>query len=343
MRAFQQRVAAPAALSASLAGLAVAGLADRRASDGRPRPPPTLLRAETLGEPPRRVAFLGNSYLYFNDCPRVFQFICKQNGHDVTIDTCLRGGSSWGSLLRLGNDMDVKFRSPAALLPDGSYDLGSPTVEAMLAKPGGWDFVIMNTFSQEAADLKTRKNGLKALKTLVPLVEGARARPVLLVTPAYRQHTKNSERLGGWQDFVWLQAEGYRAYAARIFELSPDARAERRPPCFADANRAFEIVRGERPELWQELYYKDGLHPSALGTFLEACVIFCAVFGEAPHVTEGMLEDPASIYARSRRMLPPPDVGRMPTAEELLYVRSVAMRACSSDEFAQVGGGSVQA
>mmetsp|Transcript_79949 Transcript_79949/g.222762 ORF Transcript_79949/g.222762 Transcript_79949/m.222762 type:complete len:315 (-) Transcript_79949:395-1339(-) len=274
---------------------------------------------------PLRVAFLGNSYLYFNDVPRVFRFLCGGRQH-VEIKDCLRGGASWKSLLQGGNGMKDKFMTPNALEPDGSYDIGAPTVEALLSDSIGWDFVVMNTYSQEAAMLERREDGLQALETLSPMINEAGACPVLMPTPAYRTHCKGSARIGDWQDFTRKQSEGFGLYTEKLAALCP---AERQPRV-ADVNRAFATVRDENVELWRDLFHSDDFHPSALGSFLEACAIFCAVFGEEPALPATVLDDPGLLFADARRMLPPPAVGRMPTAEELLYLRGVAVRTWTS-------------
>eukprot|EP00929_Paragymnodinium_shiwhaense_P106116 TRINITY_DN71262_c0_g1_i1.p1 TRINITY_DN71262_c0_g1~~TRINITY_DN71262_c0_g1_i1.p1 ORF type:complete len:399 (-),score=73.45 TRINITY_DN71262_c0_g1_i1:480-1622(-) len=278
-----------------------------------------------------RVAFVGNSYIYFNDVPRLLQAL--HHGPDkVETGDCLLGGSSWKSLLKKGNGMEKKFQSPNALLPDGSYDIGAPTVQALLSDENGWDFCVMGTYSQEAARLELRQNGFEALDVLAPMLDKAGAKAVLLVTPAYRAAVKRSETIGDWATFAWRQSEGYGLYASHLAARCDKARL----PRLADANRAFQLVHGERPELWKELFFDDDFHPSALGSFLQACVIYCAIHGEAPHLSPDVLADPAKLWARARRMLPPPCVGRMPSADELLYLRSVAMRASHADALAGV-------
>jgi hypothetical protein len=73
------------------------------------------------------VAFIGNSYTYFNDLPRLFKNICGEENM-VEIGDCLRGGVSFRSLLKHGNGMSDKWNTPNALLEDGSFDIGALTV-----------------------------------------------------------------------------------------------------------------------------------------------------------------------------------------------------------------------
>ena len=71
-----------------------------------------------------RVAFIGNSYQYYNDLPRLFQ------------------------VLTVADDGRNKFSSrPASRSPGGSYDIGAPTVSDLLTARGPWDALIINDYS----------------------------------------------------------------------------------------------------------------------------------------------------------------------------------------------------
>mmetsp|Transcript_614 Transcript_614/g.1731 ORF Transcript_614/g.1731 Transcript_614/m.1731 type:complete len:320 (-) Transcript_614:45-1004(-) len=271
-----------------------------------------------------RVAFVGNSYLYFNDLPRLLQALCG-GPREVRIRDCLMGGQSWRGLLSKGCGMQEKFATPNALLPCGAHDVGADTVQALLVEPPGWDFVVLNTYSQEAARPDGRKAGLKALEELAPMLEKARARGVLLATPAYRERVKGSEEIGTWEDFARKQSEGFGLYQEKLASLVSKERA----PLVADANRAFELVHNEDLALWRDLFHVDDFHPSALGSYLQANVIYCTMFGRLPPESYGVPPDAASLFSRARRMLPPNDPpGRMPTVKEMVYLRSVAQRVC---------------
>ena len=53
----------------------------------------------------------------------------------------------------------------------------------------------------------------------------------------------------------------------------------------APVGEAIRRVRQEKPEL--ELYAEDGSHPSQLGSYVAALVIYRAVFGDGPQATAG--------------------------------------------------------
>ena len=119
-----------------------------------------------------RVAFLGNSILYFNDCPRLLQHMM---GSDSMIqESCLRGGASLSSLWNKGNGMRNMFRCPNSRIvrnrknkensnsddeeEEYEYDIGAPAVKELLSDERGWDFVVMNDYTQGQA-LPVRQHG----------------------------------------------------------------------------------------------------------------------------------------------------------------------------------------
>lgn len=267
-----------------------------------------------------RVAFLGNSILYYNDCPRLLEALSAPRS--VTQDSCLRGGSTFASLLAKGNGMASKFASPNALKPDGSHDVGAPTVRALLIDRGPWDFVVLHDYTQGPTRLESRETSSKALvKGYVPLLAKTAAIPVLMQTFAYRRHAKGSEDLGTPPNFTALLQDGYASYAKALAEKLPD----RQCPRIAPVATAFLLVHDERPSLWKKLFQPDEYHPSPHGTFLEACVLHCTIFGTAPDVAVPL--DPSVLWSRARRMGPsssPPL--SFPTLSEAEYLLQVAVR-----------------
>jgi hypothetical protein len=61
------------------------------------------------------IAFLGNSILYYNDCPRLLQAMLQASRDDQVCvqNSCLRGGATLTSLWQEGNGMRGKFQPPS--------------------------------------------------------------------------------------------------------------------------------------------------------------------------------------------------------------------------------------
>lgn len=229
-----------------------------------------------------QIAHIGNSIQYYNDCPRLLQWMFKTHYGNANQDSCLRGGASLVSILRKGNGMAGKFASPNALRPDGTYDIGSPTVMDLLGSKA-WDFVIMNDHTQSPARMDTRKEALKELeKSYLPMLEKMNKMPlvVFLMTAAYRKPVKDSEDLGSFDDFTELLRSGYAEYQKVI----PNS-------VVAPVGLAYLEVRKKYPKLdgdndskfsWEWLYARDDFHPSPHGTLLEAFVLFATIVGQEP-------------------------------------------------------------
>jgi hypothetical protein len=198
-----------------------------------------------------RVAHLGNSIQYYNDCPRLLEHLLKESQKytEVEQDSCLRGGATLASLWTKGNGMRTKFAAatppPTTITTttspglsqqqqqQQSDDIGSPTVEALLLRRKRWDFVILNDHTQSPARPDTKQESLRALKdSYVPLLlqhhhqqqqqtykndeDSSSTSPVVvifLMTAAYRNPVKNSEDLGTFDEFTETLRQGYDEYA----------------------------------------------------------------------------------------------------------------------------------
>jgi len=268
-----------------------------------------------------RVAFVGNSIQYFNDLPRVLVAL----NPDVEQDSCLCGGARFASLIKKGNCMQKKWATPQAQGPDGSYDIGAPTVASLLLGNGverkaAWDYAVMNDYTQGPARAQVRAQSLKALvQDYAPLLRASGGIPVLIATHAYRAPRKGSHDLGDHVAFTEAIEAGIQDYAHALGAELPEAQF----PKIARVGAAFEKVRTENPELWELLFQPDDRHPSPHGTYLQGCVVHCAIFNKPPAASP----DPPALFKQSRRMQPPQQAPcPMPTQAEAEYLRSVAVR-----------------
>mmetsp|Transcript_14772 Transcript_14772/g.43140 ORF Transcript_14772/g.43140 Transcript_14772/m.43140 type:complete len:350 (-) Transcript_14772:353-1402(-) len=288
------------------------------------------------------VAFLGNSIIYYNDTPRFLAYLRNAAAGGgmpvITQDSCLRGGASLVSLLTDGNGMGVKFGTPNSERPDGTHDIGAPTVEALLAAEDNkgrdvkWDFVVMNDYTQAPARTELRRASLDALvRDYVPMFLSTGVTPVFLVTAAYCEPVNNSEDLGGVEEFTAKLMEGYEEYAAVVGKLLPASQR----PVVAPVGLAFLHVYREDRDMWRKLFHTDHFHPSPHGSYLQACVLHRCIFGELPP-EEMVLSSgagPGELWDRAKaRVMQPagtPPLQR-PTAQEAAYLREVAGRVYES-------------
>ena len=78
--------------------------------------------SSTSSTDPVRVAFIGNSIIYY-DLPRFMEAL---SGNTVEQDSCLRPSGTLKSIVEKGNNMIERFHTEKALTSDGTYDIGAP-------------------------------------------------------------------------------------------------------------------------------------------------------------------------------------------------------------------------
>lgn len=208
------------------------------------------------------IAFLGNSMLYYNDCPRLVQCMLQMQscGRQVHQDSCLRGGTNLTELWRKGNGMRHKFGIKDA------GDIGAPTVSALLGDTT-WDVVVLNDHTQGPARETTAALTRRTLQEQYrPLIIGAPLM-VVLQTPAYRYpNMLNTHDLGAFDMFTAKVREGVASYAAVLHNS-----------VVAPVGDAYQFLRISNPALFDRLYCADHFHPSSHGTWLEACTLVCSI------------------------------------------------------------------
>lgn len=261
-----------------------------------------------------QVAFLGNSIIYFNDCPRLLEHMLQQSIPNVAQDSCLRGGASLPSLWEEGNGMRNRFGgSEHAKRPDGSVDFGAPTVQDLLTLRK-WNFAVMNDYTQAPARPETRLETAQVLdQKYGPLLQSTVV--ILLQTAAYRKPNVNgSEGLGDAAEFTGRVKEGCEYYAEILQKHTKDVRV-------APVGDAFLWVHDNKFKLWEQLFYVDDFHPSPHGTWLEACVLYCTMLGKAPPLFD------ASWFDKARYMQPSNSMGP-PSSQDAEELRKAACSVC---------------
>ena len=329
----------PTSWPASLVSLLLAGLSLAVASVLALKGPPALSaasnnnnqrgNAETDNDTSKRrirIACLGNSIQYYNDCPRLLERMFRAAGYeDMQQNSCLRGGASVVSLWNKGNGMGDKFATPHALQPDGSYDIGAPTVQALL-EDATFDFVIINDHTQSPARQETRDKTTKALVAdYAPLLLKSNMTPILLQTAAYRvPDIRGTSDLGTFEAFTKLLEEGIHSYKQHLDAIMKEHTAEIQAR-IAPVGRAYADLNESNRSLWEQLYHTDDFHPSPHGTLLQAYILFMTITGSTPPMTY----DPATWWDRARRMQPPNEAPlARPTIAEATVLRDVAVKAC---------------
>jgi len=223
---------------------------------------------------------LGNSYTFYNggvDGTLRSFFVASRRSWYIKALTL--GGSNW------------QYHLAQASVS------GTPHYSALTASNGGeneWGFVVFQEQSHvpglccHTSPMYTDSTFASSAQAVVELdrMAAARgARTVLYQTWGRRDGHKTRPYIGTFTAMNDAVIEGYKHYASLITHAG-------RVPVVAPVGVAFRLIYddvvavGQDPadssSLFHKLYDPDASHPSALGTYLAACVLFGSITGGSP-------------------------------------------------------------
>ena len=195
-------------------------------------------------KPSARVLFIGNSYTSVNDLPHLFADLSDAGGHPAAVDMIAVGGATL------------------------AQHLGGPDAPARIAAQPPWDVVVLQEQSMLPALASQRAAAMyPAVRRLARLARDAGARPVLLLTWGRRDGLPEA----GFRSFAAMQAQLTKGYLGIADELGATV---------APAGEAWRRGVGQNPGL--ALWQADGSHPSLVGSYLTACVLYATLYAESP-------------------------------------------------------------
>jgi hypothetical protein len=251
-------------------------------------------------EEQQRIFFFGNSYTSFHGGMEKMVAALLEESLGVTVKAKGRYRNA-AKLSRHLADLD------------GSNGDNSARQALITGNNTRWNLVILQDQSAVpayvASDLfkKSRKAGVQLHKLIAP----TGAVTMFLLTWGRQRGLKN-----GFRDFPsmqhWLN-QGYREYqkaasTSTSSTSSSNSDAARRLAFVAPAGVAFQLVYDQvianggsaTSKNFRQLYGRDGSHPSDQGSYLAACVIFCAYTGRSVQALEWA---PGSMSAERRDYL----------------------------------------
>ena len=197
-----------------------------------------------------KILFVGNSYTYFNDMPKLLEQLMQANGHPAEVIWVTKGGRKLFQNLELEDETAEKLKAVA----DGSHHFDA-------------------VFLQEQSYLPVVDYELfaKGVRGTAELLRPYTDRFIMYQTWGRRDdHPLLAER--GWthEGMADDLADAYGRVAEEIgAAVSP-------------VGRAFTRVYRSHPEI--ELYKEDRYHPSYIGSCLAAITHYEALLGEKPKV-----------------------------------------------------------
>lgn len=230
------------------------------------------------------VAFIGNSYIYFNDLPAQIQGLLESAQKVIEIGQVTPGGQTLS-----GHSTDDE-------------------VAALLCKSPPWTHIIMQDNSRIPGDEAARVASENVLREhFGPALNRVGATVVLYSTWGHRDGCVGMDGTPSLRDIyptfeVMLEklTAGYLRYADILQPFLPDKKV-----LIAPVGQAFGLVKldecaaGRDPLNHQSLFYRlyvpDNFHPSRIGTYLAACVFYGVLSGKSPmglsYIPQGCAHD----------------------------------------------------
>ena len=187
-----------------------------------------------------RVLFVGNSYTYVNELPRMVRDAANSIGFEIEVTSNVKGGGILSERLNKENDMFLKL--------DEVYSSES------------FDVVVLQ--EQSFLPAKDKAEFLRSVLGLRKYFSKGEEF-VFYQTWAYKDGTPKLQATGISYDEMWERLRDAYGEAADISD-----------GIVCPVGDAFAYARKYFPEL--ELYDPDGSHLIPIGTYLAACM-FCSV------------------------------------------------------------------
>jgi hypothetical protein len=217
--------------------------------------------------------FIGNSYTYTNDMPRVyFEKMAEACGYKVQITAITKGSYTL-----------EQFADPA--------DPYGGRVMAHLSASDSYDYVILQ--EQSVRPITEPEKCRDAVSNLNERIRAIGPQPVLYATCGRKAGSEKLSELGLTNEsMTWKLAAEYASVGAELEIPVLHVGA-----AFYDVNTNTEI----------ELYNEDLSHPAMAGSYLAAMTLFCGIFGVNPEnvpYTAGIPKtDVAAMQAAAKKVV----------------------------------------
>jgi hypothetical protein len=313
------------------------------------------------------VAFIGNSYMYVNDLPRMMETMSE--GH-IFQDSCLHGQGSILNLLRTGNGMFYKWATDAAVIDDevdedgeSLYDFGACSVPQLLT---GEDVMISsgnqlgsfyNDGNNPCFDSKSYYKYRSSFEyseswDFVVMTdqskrmcfEDARKEALMAFNYTYAPILKKTKTKpiiiqphAFWSDNANMTGlEDIPTFTSKIMEGAKEyksfldgALGFSQRTKIAPVGDAFLTVWEEDIDMWANLFLSDGVHPSGYGTLLYGMVIYASIYGNMPKSDVVVTDDVPQLFVNARKLQAYQE-SQYPSMEEAEYLYGVARKVVLS-------------
>ena len=207
------------------------------------------------------ILFLGNSLMYYNDMPVLFSQIATASGKKVNVQSVTKGSAT------ISDFTDARTEVGAKALP--------------LLKNNAWDYVIIEPSRRISPYENTVKDTeLASARKIRELAQAAGGDVILYSVWGNNNGTVVEYKAQNSISIVEVATHsmGRKPHTKFIHEVNLELAEALGGVKVALAGYAFENFIAKHPDI--NLYHSDERHPSLIGSYLAAAVIYATVFGE---------------------------------------------------------------
>ena len=211
------------------------------------------------------ILFLGNSLIFYNDMPSIFDGIAKAAGKNVFVDSVTKGSATISD-----------FASKETTV-------GQQLTQKLLERK--WDYIIIEPSRRITPyENSVLEAEIASAKTIQRFAESSGAE--ILLYSVWGNNTGNLTiyTANSPTNIVSSGSQSIPrgAHARFMYETAELISGELGGVKIIKSGYAFENLLAEHPDI--NLYHADERHPSPEGSYLAACTVFSTIFGEK---TEG--------------------------------------------------------
>ena len=199
-----------------------------------------------------KILFIGNSYTFFNDMPKLLEALAEENGKDGYIDSVTKGGRRLYENLKEGDENGERIK---ALVRENDFDALILQEQSFLA----------------IVDYERFVGGIRDLVSLVKA-----KRNILYATWGRKTGSEKLNELGLTSEEMTNKLTEAYILAAKTVNAE-----------ISHVGKTFLKISKELPDL--EIYNPDLSHPSYLGSAVAAICHYRTLFAEMPKKVESLL------------------------------------------------------
>lgn len=192
------------------------------------------------------ILFVGNSFTYVNELPKMLQAVATYAGEDIFAESVVRGGAYLH-----------EFADP-------EHELGQKLNEMYHSRK--WDYIVLQDQSFNPA--RNPEDFLTSAERLCHMMNNGE-KILFYGTWAYRDNTEKLSSTG-------------MTYTKMLDALTASYQkaADIQNGILVPVGDAFALSTEKYPEI--DLYAADDYHPSVCGTYLAMCLFYKAIFKKIP-------------------------------------------------------------